>query len=647
MTIRTKLLVYFGLMAASGITAFVVLWLYGLPIVGVEGVYSHEYQRAISSVQSLADKQSDAYEQWFTERRHELHRISNNETLSTRIAELHHIVTPALPHQHPSPLHQRTQQIHHLYRQLERQLQALKESNPGSYNYLYIADPVSGRILVSTEPDLTAVPQLEKPLITDGAEPGLNQFVFLDNKNLGPNAVISSQILGIDEDGTPDGNLRGILIASISLNAPLQNDDISIKQRLGNSGNLFLISPDQHIIVNFSTAANRHAYEFVASQAVSGTEGVKLLSNTDGETVMTVFRHLLLGTENGLTLAVARGTNELLSVTRTSFTRMVWLVALLFIAAIIFVRTTANHIARAEYKIVELNHHLEERVEERTHELEQANHNLIVTLDNLEQTRDDLIRSEKLAALGAMVAGIAHELNTPIGNSVTVASTLQDQANQFLLDMQDKNKGMTRSRLERFVNDTIKGSDILMRSLFQAAELISSFKQVAVDQSSLNMRRFRLNDTVSEILITLGPAIRKTSHRVTTDIPTEIMMESYPGPLGQIIINLVNNALLHAFEGRQNGTILISARMQDEETVQFSVEDNGVGIPNPDIGRVFDPFFTTKLGMGGSGLGLNITYNLVRELLGGDIQVTSTEGHGACFVLNLPLKSPVSPLSES
>jgi signal transduction histidine kinase len=188
------------------------------------------------------------------------------------------------------------------------------------------------------------------------------------------------------------------------------------------------------------------------------------------------------------------------------------------------------------------------------------------------------------------------------------------------------------------VQSSQQGTNILMRSLHHAAELVSSFKQVAVDQTSVNRRVFRLKETLNEILLTLGPSLRKTSHTVECVVPEDITMDSYPGPLGQIITNLINNALLHAFEGRQHGEIHIAAKLVQPGWVEISVADNGLGIPASHLDKVFDPFFTTKLGKGGSGLGLNIVYNLVNTSLGGRIQVTSPPGQGACFVLLLPLR---------
>jgi PAS domain S-box-containing protein len=286
---------------------------------------------------------------------------------------------------------------------------------------------------------------------------------------------------------------------------------------------------------------------------------------------------------------------------------------------------------RIEEEIRALNSTLELRVQDRTLELTAA-------LERLQATQSELVRSEKLSALGSLVAGVAHELNTPIGNSLTVASTMLDQTREFSQSMAT---GLTRSKLENYVANTNEGTGILMRSLRHAADLVASFKQVAVDQTSVNRRRFDLHDTVEEILLTLGPSIRKTQHTVHSHIAPHLSMESYPGPLGQVLTNLINNAMVHAFDGIAHGVITISAQMQGDNHVKIMVQDNGVGIPVANLERVFDPFFTTKLGRGGSGLGLNIVYNLVREALGGSVTVASEPGQGACFTLILPLRAPV------
>nr|WP_315465608.1 ATP-binding protein [uncultured Rhodoferax sp.] len=286
---------------------------------------------------------------------------------------------------------------------------------------------------------------------------------------------------------------------------------------------------------------------------------------------------------------------------------------------------------RYEENILQLNASLEHRVQERTQALTDA-------VTQLRAAQSELVRTEKMSALGSLVAGIAHELNTPIGNSLTVASTLQDHAASFAAGM---DKGLTRSRLDEFVKSTQQGAGILMRGLQHAAELVASFKQVAVDQTSLNRRAFELQGTVSEILLTLGPGIRKSLHSVVCEVPGGIVMNSFPGPLGQVLTNLINNALLHAFDANVRGVITVRVVTAGDDQILLQVIDNGVGIPTSHLPRVFDPFFTTKLGQGGSGLGLNIVYNLVTKTLGGTIEVSSTPGQGATFSMILPLKAPV------
>jgi len=299
---------------------------------------------------------------------------------------------------------------------------------------------------------------------------------------------------------------------------------------------------------------------------------------------------------------------------------------------------------RIENEIRELNATLEQRVVERTEELQQANEELAYTLETLNKAQEELVRSEKLAALGSLVAGIAHELNTPIGNSLMVASTLIDQTRS--LSGHFKDNTLKRTMLENYLGDAGKAGDILVRNLQRAANLVTGFKQVAVDQTSSQRRKFSVAEVVSEIMLTLWPTLKKTSFIVKQNIPDALVMDSYPGPLGQVITNLVNNALLHGFEGRQSGTVSITAEETGDGWLELAVKDDGVGIPAANLNRIFDPFFTTKLGAGGSGLGLNITHNIVSGILGGRIRVQSEVGVGSTFVLTLPLVAPQRQLDE-
>ncbi|MFS2007037.1 ATP-binding protein [Duganella sp. CT11-25] len=291
---------------------------------------------------------------------------------------------------------------------------------------------------------------------------------------------------------------------------------------------------------------------------------------------------------------------------------------------------------RSEVELIQYRDRLEELVQLRTGQMVEANKELAGSLETLQHAQDELVRSEKLAALGALVAGVAHELNTPIGNSLLAVSTLIDQTRSF---SRATAEGIKRSTLQQFVDDVSSGGEIVLRNLHRAVDLVSSFKQVAVDRTTSHCREFLLSDLANEILLVLVPTFKKSGIAVRQEIPATIMMTSYPGPFGQVLINLINNGLTHAFEGRSNGEIVISASTIDGERVSIVVADNGAGIAPENMGRIYDPFFTTKLGRGGSGLGLNIVYNIVYGVLRGKIEVESELGVGTRFILTLPLKS--------
>jgi len=231
---------------------------------------------------------------------------------------------------------------------------------------------------------------------------------------------------------------------------------------------------------------------------------------------------------------------------------------------------------------------------------------------------------------------VAHELNTPIGNSLLMASTLQERSNALARRLQDAT--LRRSDLEAYMAATNDASALIVRSLHNAAELVSSFRQVSVDQASDQRRRFDLARACHEIGATMMNTVRRAGHALELDVPQGIVMDGYPGPLGQVIINFVNNAMLHAFAA-PGGTMTLQASLLEGQ-VRLRFSDNGHGIDAAHVGRIFDPFFTTRMGQGGTGLGLNIAYNIVTTLLGGTIRVESAPGEGTAFVLDLP---PVAP----
>jgi len=199
---------------------------------------------------------------------------------------------------------------------------------------------------------------------------------------------------------------------------------------------------------------------------------------------------------------------------------------------------------------------------------------------------------------------------------------------------------MKRSSFDHFMERVAEGSDLTMRSLHRAVTLISSFKQVAVDQASERRRGFDLAQVLHELIDTLKPKLKHVGSQLSLDLQAGIAMESYPGPLGQVIINLFTNALTHGFDERGSGLITVHAHRLDAERVVVTVSDDGVGIAPEHLGQIFDPFFTTKLGRGGSGLGLSVSHRIVTKVLGGHITIRSTPGQGASFELNLPTTAP-------
>ncbi len=272
--------------------------------------------------------------------------------------------------------------------------------------------------------------------------------------------------------------------------------------------------------------------------------------------------------------------------------------------------------------------------------LRRANRELQDLVATLAKAREDLVRNEKLAGLGALVAGIAHELNTPIGNSLMAATTFEMQTDDIGAHLASDG-GVTRKEFEHYIENARLSVDILSRNLHRAADIVTNFKQVAVDQTSSQRRSFLLAEVIAGNLLTLQPTIKRTPFVIEQRVPADLMMESYPGPLGQVITNLINNAIVHGYDGRSEGLIAVAAQLSSHGWVTLSVEDHGVGIAPSDVPRIFDPFFTTKMGVGGSGLGLNIVHNIVAEILGGSVSVHSELGGGTRFTLKLPMSAPV------
>lgn len=288
-----------------------------------------------------------------------------------------------------------------------------------------------------------------------------------------------------------------------------------------------------------------------------------------------------------------------------------------------------------EEQLQTLNHRLEEEIKQRTAALQTANSELINTLEKLHQFQRQMVENEKMASLGDMVAGVAHEVNTPIGLGVTASTMVLDRLKD--IEQQFANKTLKASTMARFIEESTQNLDIIYRNLNKAAELIASFKQVAVDQSSEQARLINVKQIIDETLMSLMPRLKKLQHHVNIDCPEELNVVCKAGPIIQVLINLIMNSIIHAFEGIEKGQIDILVSLAEEEKLKIIYKDNGKGIPSTLKPRIFDPFVTTKRGQGGSGLGLHLVFNLVTQALGGTINIQSEEGNGVEFTLIFPV----------
>jgi signal transduction histidine kinase len=302
------------------------------------------------------------------------------------------------------------------------------------------------------------------------------------------------------------------------------------------------------------------------------------------------------------------------------------------------VQARLDDLQRSEEAVRALNSELEQRVAQRTAELSARSEELAASLGQLKRTQTELVEAEKLAALGALVAGVAHELNTPLGNALTAVTTLHGRIDE--LHDQSARGEMRRADFAAFVSDGTALTLLATRACERAAHLVASFKQVAADRTAEQRHEFDLRQLVHDLIATLRPTLDPARWQIHLDIPAGIRCDSYPGPLVQILGQLIQNAERHAFAGHQNGTVHIKAT-NDEGQITLLVVDNGHGMPATTLSRIFDPFFTTRLGQGGSGLGLAISRNIATGMLCGSLRAESEPGRGTSFTLSFPALAPL------
>ncbi|WP_278403900.1 sensor histidine kinase [Pseudoalteromonas ruthenica] len=279
---------------------------------------------------------------------------------------------------------------------------------------------------------------------------------------------------------------------------------------------------------------------------------------------------------------------------------------------------------------IELRRHTEQELLTKQSEMQRY-------VDELNLAQERLLGSEKMAALGGLVAGITHDINTPVGIGVTATSFLQERLDA--IEHAYKEKTLSPKALEEFIKDAKQSTELLTSNLARASELVASFKQIAVDQASEAVRTINFKEYLGEVIRSLHPKIKKTQHQVDVNCPDNLVLNLPAGAISQIFTNLIMNSLIHGFEDIEKGTITIDVS-ENDGLVDINYRDNGRGVDGEQLDKLFDPFFTTKRDQGGSGLGTHITFNLVKQTLGGEIEVSSEPGQGLQYRITIPKDLP-------
>jgi signal transduction histidine kinase len=294
-----------------------------------------------------------------------------------------------------------------------------------------------------------------------------------------------------------------------------------------------------------------------------------------------------------------------------------------------------NELAMIQRELAKKNNQLEQQKQA----LKTLNQELSATIEELEKTRDELVQSEKMASLGRLVSGFAHEINTPIGIAVTAASAIND-AGQRLNDLLSQDE-VSETELIANIDKMVEGSKLTFSNVRRAAELVSSFKRTSIDQTQETKRLFTLHEVIQDIIVSLDSKFRHTAITIENQGPTDLNIYGYPGVISQILNNLLNNSLIHGFdEGARPGKIIIHTQ-RDNDTIVIEYQDTGKGMDKETAEKLFEPFYTTKRARGGTGLGMYICYNLVTTRLHGSISCKSTPDEGTVFHITFPLEKLV------
>ncbi|SON52490.1 ATP-binding protein [Vibrio tapetis] len=294
-----------------------------------------------------------------------------------------------------------------------------------------------------------------------------------------------------------------------------------------------------------------------------------------------------------------------------------------------------TELTNTENALISLNQKLEQKVQERTHSLEETNSELSLTLSQLEDTQESLIEAEKMASLGGLVGGVAHEINTPLGISVTATSFIEEKVKVLKVGFETGN--LSKTQFSGALSSLAESTEILTANLSRAEQLVSSFKQVAVDQSSQSIYRFNVKDNLDKVLLSLSHELKVSQVQTHISCPDDINVDSYPSGYIQIYTNLITNSIRHGFDEWDGDRDIFFDIYAEGDHLVIHYRDSGKGIDAAVVKNIFEPFTTTKRGRGGSGLGANIVYNLVSQLLQGKIECLSGVDAGAQFRITVPL----------
>ena len=603
MSLRARLLATFGLMAAVGAAAFVGLWLFGVPVLGIEGIYAQELQRSTQALEALAERERDTLERWSGNRRRELRLLAGSEALACSLASRRGPGAEGLA----------------------RQLRAVKEASPGEYQALLLLEAGGGGILASADTPAPGLPPGLGALLREAAEPGRSELVSLLPEGGGQGILILNQVQALDDQGQPTGRLLGVLAGVLALGAPVGGDEAAIRQVVGPRGDVLLLDPQGQVLLSATRALAGADLSAVAGASVAGTEGMKLLSSPRGGELMVIFRHLHLGAQDGLSLAVIQRTDEALAANRATFLRLAVLGLVLFASAMGLIVFSANRLAASEAEVRALNASLEARVRQRTLELSEANGALQVAKERAEAFSK---------AKTSFLSNMSHELRTPLSAIMLYGDLIK--------------AGAEESGNARILKDVGK-VELAGKHLLSLINDLLDLAKIEAGKMTLSLDDFDLQALVVEAVSTVSILASTAGNELTCDLdPALGRMRSDPTKLRQVLVNLLSNA--NKFTSR--GRITVTARRErrsagaDREArcwVRLEVTDTGIGIDPAQLPRIFGEFTQaeedTSRRFGGTGLGLALSQKFCR-LLGGDIEVASEPGRGSTFTVRLPLECP-------